>query len=43
MSHVWPGITPLNVWDLGYTMWVKFVIQAEAWEKAQAEAAKRKR
>ncbi|WP_281269632.1 hypothetical protein [Arthrobacter silvisoli] len=42
MSHVWPGITPLNVYDLTYTMWIKFVLNAQAWEKAQAEARQKK-
>lgn len=22
VSHHWPGVTPLNVWDLPYDMWL---------------------
>jgi len=25
ISHYWPGITPLNVWDLPYDMWLLYL------------------
>lgn len=25
ISHYWPGITPLNVWDLPYDMWLMYL------------------
>lgn len=25
VSHWWPGITPLTVWDLPYDMWLLYV------------------
>ena len=25
ISHHWPGITPLNVWDLPYDMWLIYL------------------
>lgn len=32
IAHVWPGITPLNVWEMRYDMWLHFVANAKAWE-----------
>lgn len=40
MSHYWPSIGPLNVWDLPYDMWLMYVQAAKdlrAQQKAQAE------
>ena len=31
VAHVWPGITPLNVWDLPYDMWCIFAQAADQW------------
>lgn len=25
VCHYWPGITPLNVWELPYDMWLIFL------------------
>lgn len=41
ISHVWPGIHPLNVWEMTYSMWLLFVSRAEAWEKQQKEQSKK--
>lgn len=40
MAHVWPGITPLNVWELRYDMWLRFVGAAKAWEEDNKKRAK---
>lgn len=42
IAHVWPGITPLNVWDLTLMMWLKFVNHARAWEDTQDKAKPKK-
>lgn len=25
VSRIWPGITPFNVWDMPYDMWLMYV------------------
>lgn len=40
MCHLWPGITPFNVFDLRYGVWLMFAAEADAWSKQQKEAAK---
>jgi hypothetical protein len=29
VTHHWPGITPLNVWDLTYEVWLLYVAAAK--------------
>lgn len=33
ISHVWPGYTLLNVWDLPYKAWILLRSAAEQWER----------
>lgn len=40
MCHLWPGLTPFNVWDLRYDVWLMFAAQADAWTKEQKEASR---
>ena len=40
VSHVWPGVTPLNVWDLPYDMWLQFANGADEWSRQQKEASR---
>lgn len=28
---MWPGITPLNVWDLDLATWIVFALNADDW------------
>lgn len=37
ISHVWPGIHPLNVWELPYDMWMLYVVNARRWEENQTK------
>lgn len=39
VSHVWPGITPMNVWDMPYYLWCKFAEAADEWVKARQKEA----
>lgn len=41
MAHVWPGITPLNVWEMPYDMWLLFVANAKAWEEERKKERSR--
>jgi len=34
ICHVWPGITPMNVWDMTYGDWLIFAAGADAWDTA---------
>lgn len=38
VSHVWPGITPINVWDMRYDLWVGFASAADDWIKENKKA-----
>jgi hypothetical protein len=38
VCHVWPGITPLNVWDLTFEVWLMFAHAADEWVEARKEA-----
>lgn len=31
VSHVWPGITPFNVYDLTLDVWLRFSAAADSW------------
>jgi len=42
VCHVWPGITPLNVWELPLPTWLRFAAEGDAWRKAQESNAKPK-
>jgi len=33
VCHVWPGITPFNVWDLPLRQWLMFAHAADQWTK----------
>jgi len=35
---VWPGITPLNVWELTLDVWLMFAAAADQWNEQQKEA-----
>ncbi|WP_181036363.1 hypothetical protein [Arthrobacter sp. B1805] len=37
IAHVWPGITPLNVWEMRYDMWLLFVRNARVWEEERTK------
>jgi hypothetical protein len=37
ISHLWPGIHPLNVWELPYDMWLLYVAAAKDWEEKAQE------
>jgi hypothetical protein len=39
VCHVWPSISPWNVWDLPWHVWVMFARQADEWVKARTEEA----
>jgi len=39
VSHVWPGITPMNVWDMAYDFWCHFASAAEEWRTAREKEA----
>lgn len=38
VCHVWPGITPFNVWDLSLVVWESFAAAADEWVKNRKEA-----
>lgn len=35
VSHVWPGITPWNVWELSWGDWLLYANAADEWVKAR--------
>lgn len=39
ISHVWPGITPLNVWQLTWADWLMYAHAADEWAKAREKGA----
>ena len=39
ISQIWPGITPFNVWDLPYDMWLLFTRKLDGPLPTLAEAA----
>ena len=39
ICHVWPGITPLTVWDLPLSVWETFAASADEWVNARKESA----
>jgi len=39
VSHVWPGITPFNVWDLPMGVWLRYARAADEWVESRKEAA----
>ncbi len=34
-SHVWPGITPFNVWDLPWSLWESYARSTDDWIEEQ--------
>jgi hypothetical protein len=40
---VWPGITPLNVWDLTYDFWLLYALAAEQKDKQEKADRERRR
>lgn len=42
-SSNWPGITPLNVWDMTYGMWRLYVAAAEFERAERRKEARRGR
>jgi hypothetical protein len=38
VCHVWPGITPFNVFQLPYDMWVGFAKAADDYEREMKES-----
>lgn len=40
VCHLWPGITPFNVWNLRYGVWLMFADAADDWSKQQKEASR---
>jgi len=41
VCHVWPGITPLNVWQLTLDVWLMFAAAADDWAEQQKKEASR--
>jgi hypothetical protein len=37
VCRLWPGITPWNVWELPYDVWIDFAYGADEWLRAQKE------
>ncbi len=35
VCHLWPGLTPFNVWDLPVYQWRGFRVEADRWIEAQ--------
>ena len=40
VCHLWPGITPFNVFGLPYSMWVSFAEAADEYQKSMKEASR---
>lgn len=40
VCHIWPGITPWNVWDLQWRDWVRFAEHADSWDRRDQAVAK---
>lgn len=38
VCHLWPGITPWNVWDLPIGQWLMFADAADAWVRSRQQA-----
>lgn len=37
VSHVWPGITPMNVMTMTLGMWLRFAAAADDWVASRQE------
>lgn len=35
ISHVWPGLTPFNIYDLTLDMWLRYSKAADLWAAAR--------
>jgi hypothetical protein len=40
VSHVWPGITPLNVWQLQVREWLMYAQGADDWTAAKQKESR---
>ena len=38
LCHVWPSLSPWNVWDLAWRDWVLFAAAADAWVESRKES-----
>ena len=41
LCHVWPSLTPWNVWDLQWRDWILFAAAADSWIDAQKREGNR--
>ena len=39
IAHVWPGITPHNVWDLDLDGWLVFAAAADNWSTERSKSS----
>lgn len=38
VCHVWPSLSPFNVWDLPLRQWAMFARAADEWVRARKES-----
>jgi len=43
IAQLWPGVTPLNVWDLELGVWCLFAMATDQHEKQLRQQARRSR
>ena len=41
LTHIVPSISPWNVWDLPWSLWLAYAAMADAWTEEQRKAASR--
>jgi len=41
LCHVWPSLSPWNVWDLAWRDWILFAAAADAWVQSRKEESNR--
>lgn len=39
LTHIVPSISPWNVWDLPWSLWLAYAAMADAWTAEQRKAA----
>ena len=39
LTHLIPSISPWNVWDLPWSLWLGYAAMVDGWREAQREAA----
>lgn len=37
VCHLWPGITPWNVWSLPLRQWLMFAAEADEWVRSRQQ------